>query len=233
MPFPLSHTSESGSTQGPAPLISEALGTGLLVVAVIGSGIMAETLSTDPGIQLLANTGATVGALYALITMFSQVSGAHFNPIVSLVAAGRQQLTWRRFLEYLAAQIVGGSVGTALANLMFERSAWQWSTTVRDGGGVWLGEIIATAGLLLVIVLTSHTRQTAVPGAVAAWIGGAYWFTSSTSLANPAITVARALSDSFAGIAPESVPMFVAMQIVGTATAYGLLRSLGKWKMPS
>jgi glycerol uptake facilitator-like aquaporin len=229
-PAPQPHTTANSAPRWVTPLLGEALGTGLLIVAVVGSGIMAEALSADPGIQLLANAGATVGALYALILMFAPISGAHFNPIVSLAAVGRRQLTPAKLLGYLVAQVVGGCIGTAVANLMFERPAWQWSTKVRDGGGVWLGEIVATAGLLLVIVLVSHSRATAVPAAVAAWIGGAYWFTSSTSLANPAVTVARSLSDSFAGIAPESVAMFMVMQVVGAAVGYVVLRGLGRWE---
>jgi glycerol uptake facilitator-like aquaporin len=162
--------------------------------------------------------------------MFGTISGAHFNPVVSLMAAARGQLSWASLPLYSLAQLVGGCLGTALANLMFQQPAWEWSTKLRDGSGIWLGEVIATAGLLLVIALTTATRPTSTPSVVAAWIGGAYWFTSSTSLANPAVTAARSLSNSFAGIAPESVPMFWLMQMVGTALAFGLLAILGKWR---
>lgn len=133
-------------------------------------------------------------------------------------------------LAYVPAQVLGGCLGAAVANLMFDEAAWQQSTKVRDGGGVWLGEVVATAGLLLVIVLIGNSRAAAVPSAVAAWIGGAYWFTSSTSLANPAVTVARSLTDSFSGIAPESVAMFVVMQMVGALVAAGVLILLGAWR---
>ena len=211
-------------------IFAEGLGTALLIIAVVGSGIMAESLSDDVGVQLLANAAATVGALYALITMFGTISGAHFNPVVSLMAAARGQLPWARLPLYSLAQLVGGCLGTAVANLMFEQPAWEWSTKLRDGSGIWLGEVVATAGLLLVIALTTAARPASTPGIVAAWIGGAYWFTSSTSLANPAVTAARSLSNSFAGIAPESVPMFWLMQMVGTLLAFGLLAALGRWR---
>jgi len=211
-------------------VIAELLGTGLLVAAVVGSGIAAERLTTDVALQLLANAAATVGVLYGLILMFGPLSGAHFNPIVSLVGVMRGELSWSRVLAYVPAQVLGGCLGTAVANLMFDEVAWQQSTKVRDGGGIWLGEVVATAGLLLVIVLIGNSRAAAVPGAVAAWIGGAYWFTSSTSLANPAVTVARSLTDSFSGIAPESVAMFVVMQMVGALVAAGALILLGAWR---
>ncbi len=214
-----------------ATLIGELVGTGLLIVAVVGSGIMAQSLSSDNGVQLLANTGATVGALYVLILMLGPISGAHFNPLVSLVATLRGTLPWRQLPSYLIVQVIGACLGTAVANLMFDSGVWSWSNKVRDGAGIWLGEVVATAGLITVIVLVSQSRPDAVAGAVAAWIGGAYWFTSSTSLANPAITVARSLSDSFAGIAPESVPMFVIMQLIGTAVGSGIILSLGRWRV--
>ena len=213
-----------------ATLVGELLGTGLLIVAVVGSGIMAQSLSSDVGVQLLANTGATVGALYALILMLSPISGAHFNPLVSLVATLRGTLPWGQLPLYLTVQVIGACLGTAVANLMFDEGVWTWSTRARDGAGIWLGEVVATAGLLAVIVLVGQSRPNAVAGAVAAWIGGAYWFTSSTSLANPAVTVARSLSDSFAGIAPKSVPMFVVMQLIGTAVGSGIIMVLGRWR---
>jgi len=211
-------------------VVAEFLGTGLLVAAVVGSGIMAQRLTNDVALQLLANAAATVGVLYGLILMFGPLSGAHFNPIVSLVGVMRGELSWLRVLAYVPAQVLGGCLGAAVANLMFDDAAWQQSTKVRDGGGIWLGEVVATAGLLLVIVLIGNSRAAAVPSAVAAWIGGAYWFTSSTSLANPAVTVARSLTDSFSGIAPESVAMFVVMQMVGALVAAGVLILLGAWR---
>jgi glycerol uptake facilitator-like aquaporin len=218
-------TSTSKSTAQTA--FSELIGTCLLVVAVVGSGIMAESLTQDVGVQLLANAAATAGALFALITMFGQLSGAHFNPLVSTLEALRGVLSWSKLPSYLLAQLVGGCIGTALANAMFDRQAWEWATKVRSGPGILLGELLATAGLLLVIVLSNAARPSATPATVAAWIGGAYWFTSSTSLANPAVTIARSLTDSFTGIAPQSVPLFLLMQLFGLMLALLLLRLLG------
>ena len=207
-------------------LAAEALGTGLLIVAVVGSGIMATNLTNDVAVQLLANAGATVGALIALIMMFGPVSGAHFNPVVTAMTCLRGERSWRELAPYFAAQVVGGVVGAAVANLMFELDVLGPSTKIREGGGIWLGEVVATFGLLLVIFLIGQSRPDSVPLAVGVWIGGAYWFTSSTSLANPAVSIARAFSDSFAGIAPESVPMFVVMQLVGFVLAVPVLRLL-------
>jgi arsenate reductase len=207
-------------------LLAESLGTGFLIVAVVGSGIMATNLTDDVAVQLLANAGATVGALIALILMFGPLSGAHFNPLVTAMTCLRGERPWGELVPYLVAQVVGGVVGAAVANLMFQFEVLGPSTKVRDGSGVWLGEVVATFGLLLVIFLIGQSRPESVPVAVGVWIGGAYWFTSSTSLANPAVTIARACSDSFAGIAPGSVPMFIAMQLVGFAAAAAVLRAL-------
>jgi arsenate reductase len=209
-------------------LAAEALGTGFLVVAVIGSGIMASRLSPDDvGLQLLENAAATAGALIGLILMFGAVSGAHFNPVVTLVDRLSGTLTTRDSVAYVAAQIVGGCLGAILANLMFELPAVEWSTNSRSSGGLWLSEVVATVGLLLVIHgCVRSGRASAVPFAVGVWIGGAYWFTSSTSFANPAVTVARTISDSFAGIKPSSAPMFIVMQIIGAAVAFVLIRFL-------
>ena len=209
-------------------LVAEALGTCLLIIAVVGSGIMASRLSPDDiGLQLLENAAATAGALIGLILMFGAVSGAHFNPIVSLVDRLLGTMSTRDTACYVVAQTVGGCVGTMLANLMFELDAINLSTKTRSSGALWLSEVIATVGLLLVIHGCVRTgRASAVPFAVGAWIGGAYWFTSSTSFANPAVTVARMLSDSFAGIEPSSAPMFVVMQIIGALVAFGLIRFL-------
>lgn len=209
-----------------ARLAAETLGTALLVVAVVGSGIMATNLTNDVAVQLLANAGATVGALIALIMMFGPISGAHFNPVVTAMTCLRGERSWRELAPYFTAQVVGGVVGAAVANLMFELDVLGPSTKIRDGGGIWLGEVVATFGLLLVIFLIGQSRPDSVPLAVGVWIGGAYWFTSSTSLANPAVSIARAFSDSFAGIAPESVPMFVVMQLVGFVLAVPVLRLL-------
>jgi glycerol uptake facilitator-like aquaporin len=207
-------------------LSAEALGTGLLVVAVIGSGIMASRLSpVDVGLQLLENAAATAGALVALILMFGAVSGAHFNPVVTLVDRFFGSISSRDASLYIAAQIVGGCLGAVVANMMFELPAIDWSTKARSSGPLWLSELVATVGLLLVIHGCVRTgRATAVPFAVAAWIGGAYWFTSSTSFANPAVTIARTLSDSFAGIKPSSAPMFIVAQLVGAVVAALLIR---------
>lgn len=207
-------------------LVAEALGTALLIIAVVGSGIMATRLSDDVGVQLLANSGATVGALIALILMFGWISGAHFNPVVTAASCVLEKRPWSDLAPYAIAQTTGGISGAAIANLMFDLDVLGPATKIRDGGGVWLGEVVATAGLLLVIFLVSRSRPDSTPMAVGVWIGGAYWFTSSTSLANPAVTVARAFSDSFAGIAPESVPMFVVMQVLGLAVGLGLLSLL-------
>ena len=205
-------------------VLAEALGTALLIIAVVGSGIMATRLSNDVGVQLLANSGATVGALIALILMFGPISGAHFNPVVTVASCWFDGRSWRDVVPYAIVQTIGGIVGAAIANLMFGVEVLGRSTKVREGGGILLGEVIATVGLLLVIFLVSRgPRADSVPVAVGVWIGGAYWFTSSTSLANPAVTIARSFSDSFAGIAPESVPMFVVMQIIGLVVAVTLL----------
>jgi arsenate reductase len=209
-------------------LVAEAIGTAFLIIAVIGSGIMATRLSPDDvGLQLLENAAATAGALVGLILMFGAVSGAHFNPAVTLVDRLFGTLSTIDSVAYVAAQTIGGCVGAVVANLMFELPAIEWSTKDRSSGALWLSEVIATVGLLMVIHGCVRTgRAEAVPYAVAAWIGGAYWFTSSTSFANPAVTVARTLSDSFAGIDPSSAPMFIAMQLIGAVMAYGLIRLL-------
>jgi len=209
-------------------MVAEAVGTCLLIIAVIGSGIMASRLSPDDvGLQLLENAAATAGALIGLILMFGAVSGAHFNPIVTLVDRLLGTVSTRDTALYAVAQTVGGCAGAILANLMFELDAINVSTKTRSSGALWLSEVIATIGLLLVIHGCVRTgRASAVPFAVGAWIGGAYWFTSSTSFANPAVTIARMLSNSFAGIKPSSAPMFIAMQILGALLAYGLIRFL-------
>ena len=209
-----------------ARLAAEALGTALLIVAVVGSGIMATNLTDDVAVQLLANAGATVGALIALIMMFGPISGAHFNPVVTIADCVLNGRSWRDVVPYFVAQTAGGICGAAIANLMFELDVLGPSTKIREGSGIWLGEVVATFGLLLVIFLIGKHRAESVPLAVGVWIGGAYWFTSSTSLANPAVTIARAFSDSFAGIAPESVPLFIVMQLVGLALALPVLRLL-------
>ena len=205
----------------PRRLAAEALGTGLLIIAVIGSGIMAELLTSDEALQLLCNAVATGGALVALITIFGPVSGASFNPAVGLVNRLLGLATTAEVLAYAAAQVIGGCIGAIVANLMFDLPAIDISQKIRTGGNIWFSEFVATVGLLLVIHGTIRARRAAwVPQMVAAWITGAYFFTSSTSLANPAVSIARSLSNTFAGIALESVPMFVLMQVSGAVVAW-------------
>lgn len=207
-------------------LAAEALGTGLLVLAVVGSGIAASRLSAgDVGLQLLENAAATAGALVGLILMFGAVSGAHFNPVVTLLDRFLGTTSTRDTAGYVAAQVVGGCLGAVLANVLFELPVVELSTTDRSSPALWLSEVVATVTLLLLIQgCVRSGRAHVVAFAVAAWIGGAYWFTSSTSFANPAVTVARTLSDTFAGVAPSSAPAFVAAQLVGCALAVGLVR---------
>ena len=209
-------------------LVAEALGTGLLVIAVIGSGIMASRLSPgDVGLQLLENAAATAGALIALIWMLGAVSGAHLNPVVTLIDRSFGDISTRDTGAYIVAQIIGGCLGAVVANVMFELPAVDWSSTQRSSGALWLSEVVATAGLLLVIHgCVRSGRGSVVAIAVGVWIGGAYFFTSSTSFANPAVTVARTMSDSFAGIDPSSAPMFIVMQLAGAVLAFALVRLL-------
>ena len=206
-------------------VLAEAIGTGLLIVAVIGSGIMAERLTDIVALQLLCNAIATGGALVALILIFAPVSGASFNPVVGIVGIFTGEATIRDTAFYAIAQTVGGCVGAVIANFMFDLDAINISEKVRSGSGVLFSEVVATVGLLVVIYGTIRAqRANLVPFTVAAWITGAYFFTSSTSLANPAVTVARSLSNTFAGIAPESVPMFVLMQLIGAMLAVATIK---------
>jgi glycerol uptake facilitator-like aquaporin len=205
--------------------IAEAVGTAFLLAAVVGSGIMAERLAQgNVALALLANAIATGAALYALILTFAPLSGAHFNPLVTLVAASAGALRWRGAVGYLAAQFAGGILGVLLGHLMFDVPLLQISSHVRAGPGQWAGEFVASFGLIAVIESGKRYFPAALAGAVACYITAAYWFTSSTSFANPAVTVARALSDSFAGIAPASVPPFIAAQLAGAACAALLWR---------
>jgi arsenate reductase len=208
--------------------VAEFVGTALLVMVVVGSGIAAQRLSPgNVGLQLLENAAATAAGLIAIILAVGAVSGAHLNPVVSLADAFFGGIARRELLAYVPAQVTGGICGAVLANLMYSLPAVEWSTTTRTGGGVWLGEVVATAGLLLVIFGTVRSGRTSVtPFAVGLYIGAAYWFTSSTSFANPAVTIARTLSDTFAGIAPSSAPMFILMQLLGAALAYALISFL-------
>jgi len=199
-------------------LAAEGLGSLLLAAAVIGSGIMAERLAAgNLAVALIANTGATVAVLATLIALLGPVSGAHFNPAVSLVQALRGTLSWRAAVAYGAIQIIGCCAGAILAHAMFSLPLIQSSVHERTGIAQWLAEYVATLGLLLVIL--GHRKAQDAPWMVAAWIGAAYWFTSSTSFANPAITIARALSNTFAGISPSHVPAFVLAQMLGALTA--------------
>ena len=205
-------------------LLAEGLGTMLLLTVVIGSGIMAERLSDgNVAIALLANTAATVGALYVLIEVFGPISGAHFNPVVSAVMAFRGELPRRDLAPYVAMQLIGAVLGAWLAHAMFDLSIVQTSTKLRMGTGQWIAEAVATAGLLLTILLAPAGKASSL---VAAYIGAAYWFTASTSFANPAAVLGRMCSDSFAGIAPISAPGFVGAQIIGAAIALGLAQAL-------
>jgi glycerol uptake facilitator-like aquaporin len=214
-------------------LLAEFTGTALLVTAVVGSGIMATTLSPhDVGLQLLENSVATAFALGALILTFGPVSGAHFNPVVSaadwfLGRDSRTGLAGTDLAGYALAQTAGAIAGSVLANLMFALAPVTFSDNDRSAGHLWLGEVVATAGLLLLIfALARSGRAPAAPAAVGAYIGAAYWFTSSTSFANPAVTIGRAFTDTFAGIAPASLPGFIVAQAVGLLVGVGLVRAL-------
>lgn len=211
-------------------LLAEGVGTALLVTVVVGSGIAAQKLSpTDTGLQLLENSLATVFGLGILILLFGPVSGAHFNPVVSAVdwvlgRATRTGLSGRDVGAYTAAQTVGAILGAVLANAMFDLAPLQISTKVRATPGLWIGEIVATAGLIALIFTLARTGRAALSAAaVGAYIGAAYWFTSSTSFANPAVSIGRIFSDTFAGITPTSVPSFVLAQIIGAALGAALV----------
>jgi glycerol uptake facilitator-like aquaporin len=201
-------------------LAAEALGTLILVMAVVGSGIMAEKLAGgNQAVALLCNTIATGAVLFVIITIFAPVSGAHFNPAVSMVAALRGELDWRTALFYVVLQIVGGCVGTVLAHLMFGLDLVQLGSKARSGIGQWAGEFIATFGLIGTILGCVRFKPEAVATAVALYITSAYWFTASTSFANPAVTIARSLSDTFAGIAPGDAPGFIVAELLGALAA--------------
>jgi glycerol uptake facilitator-like aquaporin len=200
-------------------LIAEALGTCLLVTAVVGSGIMAASLSDDMAIALLCNTVATAAALIVLISVFGPVSGAHFNPAVSVVMLALREMPMASFVGYCLAQIAGGLVGTWLAHAMFDLPILQVSTHIRFGMSQWLAEFVAAFGLLLTILSIRKTNPSAVPQSVGLYIAAAYWFTSSTSFANPAVTIARAFTDTFSGIRPIDAPVFIIVQIAGALAA--------------
>jgi glycerol uptake facilitator-like aquaporin len=207
--------------------LAEFLGTGLLVTVVVGSGIAAQRLSTDPGLRLLENSLATALGLTVLILVFQTISGSHFNPVVTLVDAVLTRGMWRAVPAYVAAQIAGGLAGAVLANLMFGVPT-TLSTTERVDAGRLLAEVVATAGLLLTIFALARTGRTAIVApAVGAYIGAAYWFTSSTSFANPAVTIGRVITDTFAGIAPGSAVPYIGAQVVGAGV--GLLLIMGTY----
>jgi glycerol uptake facilitator-like aquaporin len=202
------------------PVAAEALGAFFLFACVIGSGIMAQNLSQgNDAVALLADTLATGAILFVLITTLGPISGAHMNPAVTLVAAARRELRWNAAAAYILAQLAFGILGAWAAHVMFDLPALQLSVKARTGPGQWTGEFIATFGLILTILGTVSFRERWVPATVALYITAAYWFTSSTSFANPAITVARSLTNSFAGIAPHDVPMFIVAQLLGAGCA--------------
>ena len=208
-------------------LLAEALGSFFLFATVIGSGIMAEALAQgNDAIALIGNTAATGAMLFVLITMLGPISGAQMNPAVSLVAAARREIGWSDAGAYIVAQLLGGIAGMLAAHAMFDLSLLQLSDKARSGDGQWLSEGIATFGLVLTIWGTARFRPAAIPASVALYITAAYWFTASTSFANPAITVARSLTDSFSGIAPGDAPGFIVAQLVGAALAALAVRAL-------
>lgn len=200
-------------------LIAEALGTCLLVTAVVGSGIMADNLTNDVALALLCNTIATAAALVVLISVFGPLSGAHFNPAVSLVIFALREMPLPAFIRYCVAQVLGGTAGTVLAHAMFDLPVLQMSTHIRAGSGQWLAEFIATFGLLLTILSVRKSDPGKIPMLVGLYIAAAYWFTASTSFANPAVTIARTLTDTFAGIRPIDAPAFIVVQIAGAFVA--------------
>lgn len=210
----------------PQRAASEFVGTFFLLLAVVGSGIMAETLSpNDVGLQLLENSLATAGALTCLILVFASSSGAHFNPAVTLWARLEGDLDNRMAVVYVGSQVSGGILGVIAANVIFDRDPITWSTTDRSDWTLWVSEVLATFGLLMVIIgVVRSGRERFVAFAVAAYIGGAYWFTSSTSFANPAVTVSRMFSDTFAGIEPASVVPFIIAQLIGALLAVVVMR---------
>ena len=211
----------------PRRLLAECLGSALLAAVVIGSGIAAQRLSPDSGLRLLENAAATGAGLFAIILICGPVSGGHFNPVVSLVDAAFGGISWRTAFAYVPAQVAGCIVGAIAANGMFALAAVSISAHHRASPAHVFSEVVATAGLVLVIFALARSRRLEkAPAAVGAYIGAAYWFTSSTSFANPAISVGRIFSDTFAGIAPASVPAFVIAQLAGGAAAFGLVRVL-------
>ncbi|MER8366509.1 MIP/aquaporin family protein [Mesorhizobium sp. M1348] len=203
-------------------LVAEALGTALLVATVVGSGIMADRLSNDVAVSLLGNTLPTGAILVVLITIFGPISGAHFNPAVTLVFALRREIETKAALAYVAAQIAGGIAGTLLAHAMFELPILQVSATVRTGSGQWIAELVAAFWLVFTILAGLRSRPDSIPWLVGLYITAAYWFTASTSFANPAVAIARAFSNTFAGIRPADLPGFIAAELLGALLAMAL-----------
>ena len=204
----------------PKRVLAELIGTALLVATVVGSGIMATQLTRDVGLQLLGNTLPTGAILFVLITLLSPISGAHFNPAVSLVFTLKKELSFPECFAYTLFQIAGGIIGTIIAHGMFDLSLIALSTKIRTGHALWFAEAVATFGLVMTILLGVRHAQQAIPALVAFYITAAYWFTASTSFANPAVTIARSLTNSFSGIAPENVIGFITAQMVGALVAF-------------
>ena len=204
-------------------LAAEGLGTSLLVATVVGSGIMAASLTEDTALALLGNTLATGAILVVLITILGPISGAHFNPAVSLIFALSRSLSRRDLIGYVVAQVAGGILGTITAHLMFDHTVLEWSTKVRTGGGQWFAEWVATFGLVATILAGLRFEQKSVPWLVGLYITAAYWFTASTSFANPAVAVARSLTDTFSGIRPADLPGFISAELVGAVSALFLM----------
>jgi glycerol uptake facilitator-like aquaporin len=206
-------------------LAAECLGTGLLVATVVGSGIMGEKLAGgNIALALLGNTLPTGAILVVLILAFGPISGAHFNPAVSLAMGLRREHPWREFIPYVVAQIIGGCLGTLVAHGMFELPLLEFAIKARTGPAQWFAEFVATFGLIVTILAVSRFKSEAIPVAVGLYITAAYWFTASTSFANPAVTIARALTNSFSGIAPRDAPMFIVAQLIGALVGFVLMR---------
>ena len=207
--------------------LSEFLGTAILALVVVGSGAMAQSLTDDVGLQLLINAAATGAVLWTIINLFGHISGAHFNPLVTLFTIIRREAKVTELLSFALSQVLGAIAGTALANLLFDFPAFDISERVREGSNIYLSEIVATAGLIFLIFhLINSAKSQLIPAAVGLWIFAAYFFTSSTSFANPAITIGRIFTKTFAGISPESALMFIPFQILGALLGYGLAHLL-------
>ena len=205
-------------------IVAEGVGSALLLATVVGSGIMAERLAGgNVAVALLGNTIATWAMLVCLILMFGRISGAHFNPAVAFIMALRKEHAWGEFLPYILAQIIGACIGTLIAHGMFELPLLQFAIKSRTGPAQWFAEFIATFGLIVTILSVSRFKSEAIPVAVGLYITAAYWFTASTSFANPAVTIARALTNSFSGIAPADVPMFIVAQVIGALAGFLLM----------